>query len=155
MKKTSVTIITPTYNRLPTLKEAVQCVLNQSYKDWEHVVVADGHNPKVEEFIKSLKDKRVKYFFTESTNYTGNFQRNHGLKKAKGKIILFLDDDNVIKKDYLEEILKGFNSKEIGYVICQIKYYDGRILKPKRPFRAQQIDTRQPKKCVGMKLISI
>jgi glycosyltransferase involved in cell wall biosynthesis len=136
-----VTIITPTYRRLSSLKEAVQCVFNQTYANWEYIIIADGHDPKVEEYIRSLKDNRIRYLWTEKTNFFGNFQRNHGFKYATGEFVLFFDDDNLIYPDYLSEMLSKFNSKKIGYVICQIENHETGTLKPSLPFRMQEIDT--------------
>ncbi|MBD3248792.1 glycosyltransferase [Candidatus Woesearchaeota archaeon] len=141
MNKERITIITPTYKRLSSLKESVNCVLNQTYDNWEHLIIADGHDPKVEEFIKGLNDDRIRYLSTESTNFVGNFQRNVGLKNAKGKFILFFDDDNLIYENYLKEMIMKFDADDIGYVICNIKYDNRIILAPKLPFIKCKVDT--------------
>lgn len=69
--KGMVSIITPTYNRLQSLKETVQCVRNQAYKNWEHIIVSDGYDPRVKEFVSSLKDARIN-FFIQCRHFAGD-----------------------------------------------------------------------------------
>ena len=80
---------------------AVDSVLNQTYKDWELIVVDDGStdNTKeiVEEFVKI--DKRIKYIFQE--NKERSAARNNGIKKAKGDWICFLDSDDIYHMNHL------------------------------------------------------
>jgi len=135
-----VTIITPTYNRLKSLKEAVDCVQKQTYPYWEHIIVADGPDPRVERLVRNLNDKRVRYFYTPRSKNWGSSQRNLGLKKARGKFVACLDDDNTIRKDYVKEMVKRFTSKKIGYVICYVRYHTSYVLKPKLPFEIGGID---------------
>jgi glycosyltransferase involved in cell wall biosynthesis len=83
-EKGRVTIITPTYNRLNKLKEAIDSVLNQTYANWEHIIVADGYDDNVRELICYYNDPRVKYYYTMKLNVMGNYQRNYALKHAGG-----------------------------------------------------------------------
>ncbi|MEK6964473.1 MAG: glycosyltransferase family A protein, partial [Nanoarchaeota archaeon] len=110
-----VTVITPTYNRIKSLKQAIDCVQKQTYPYWEHLIVADGHDFRVEKLVKAMQDPRVKYFYTKRTKDLGGSQRNHALRKAKGQLMAYLDDDNLMHKDYLKEMVKKFHSRKIGY----------------------------------------
>ena len=155
-----VTVITPTYDRLESLKEAVDCVRNQSYNNWEHFIVSDGFDTRVRRYVKALGDDRIRYFFTLSTAYAGHLQRNIALKYATGEFVFCLDDDNLIDKDYLSKMAEPLADSAIDYTVCRIKYdgygdwvktapsisdcymredgYD--ILDPKLPFRGGGID---------------
>jgi glycosyltransferase involved in cell wall biosynthesis len=136
-----VTIITPTYKRLPLLREAVRSIQGQTYRDWEHLIVADGHDVEVEDFVSQLKDDRIQYHNTRPMQIMGNYQRNYALRFATGEYLLYLDDDNVIYPDCLSSMVAGFVDDDIGYVIAPIRYGDSdNILKPTPPFRFGEID---------------
>ena len=142
-----VTVITPTCNRLESLKEAVASVYDQTYHNWEHFIVSDGYDKKVKQFVKTLRDERVKYLFTLRTKYNGNLQRNLALKYASGEYVLFLDDDNIIYRNYIEKMINGFVDEGIGYVICRIRYDGKGILDPRPPFRERTLRTPLAKAC--------
>jgi glycosyltransferase involved in cell wall biosynthesis len=141
MNDAKVTIITPTCNRLEGLKEAVASVYSQGYQNWEYFIISDGYDEKVKQFVKTLNDVRVKYFFTLKTEYVGNLQRNIALKYALGEYAFFLDDDNIIYKDYIKKMADCFINKDIGYAICQIDYDGMGVLSPQLPFELAKIDT--------------
>ncbi len=135
------TIITPTFNRPGVLKEAVDSVIDQTYHNFEHLIVADGHDPRVKLLIKNYKDDRIKYLFTLHLGYPGNLQRNLALKFAKGDVVLFLDDDNIINRDYIEKMVECFDNNEVGYAICKIVYDGIGIIDPQLPFKLRCIDS--------------
>ena len=56
-------VIIPTYNRANLLKKAVQSVLNQTFQDWELIVVDDGSDDGTKKYITSVKDTRIHYFY--------------------------------------------------------------------------------------------
>ena len=101
MKTPQVSVIITTYNRLKLLKKAVKSVLNQSFEDFELIIVNDCSPDKTEKFIKSLKDKRVRYFKTEKNCGSDSKPKNIGIKNAKGTYITFLDDDDFYRQDAL------------------------------------------------------
>lgn len=138
-EKGKVTIITPTYNRLEKLKEAIASVLGQSYTKWEHIIVSDSYDKNVKELIERINDPRIQYHYTYKLNVMGNYQRNYALKYATGEYILYLDDDNIIYENCLRTMISGFTSAEIGYVICPINYVDT-IKYPKEGFKYREID---------------
>ena len=138
-KKGKVTIVTPTYNRLEKLKDAIDSVRNQTYPLWEQIVVSDGHDERVQHLIAQFGDPRIRYEYTLKLNVMGNYQRNYALRNATGEYVLYLDDDNIIDNNCLATMTSGFTSDDIGYVICPIRY--GNIIKNPRPgFRYREID---------------
>ncbi len=138
-EKGLVSVITPTCRRLDKLKEAIDSVRRQSYEKWEHIIVSDGYDSEVKEYIKHLEDKRIKYFSTFGINIWGNYQRNYALIHASGEYVLYLDDDNVIFKDALKHMIEGFTSDDIDYVIAPIQYGE-RVMKPTFDFKHGDID---------------
>lgn len=95
-----VSIILPTYNRLPLLKEAIQSVLNQTYTNFELIVVDDGSSDGTSTYVKNLENERIMLFSQE--NIGRSAARNLGLKKSRGELITFLDSDDLYLPTKLE-----------------------------------------------------
>jgi glycosyltransferase involved in cell wall biosynthesis len=88
-----ISIITPAYNASKFIAQTIECVLAQSFVDWEMIIVDDGSTDETALVIKPfLKDKRIKYFYQE--NGKQSKARNHALRYAKGEYIAFLDADD-------------------------------------------------------------
>lgn len=90
MNSPLVSVIIPTYNRWPVLKRAVESVLNQSFKDFELIVVDDGSTDETAGELK--ENSHLQYFFQENKGVSA--ARNLGVKKSQGKYISFLDSDD-------------------------------------------------------------
>jgi len=88
-----ISVIIPTYNKAQYLKEAIESVLNQAYKEIEVIVIDDGSTDDTGEVIKSFDDTRIIYFFQKNKGPAA--ARNSGLKKAKGRYVAFLDSDDL------------------------------------------------------------
>jgi len=108
MNEPLVSIIMPVYNGEKYIKEAIDSVINQTYKNWELIIVNDGSKDNTEEIIKSYNDKRIKYFYQENKGVSA--ARNKALEVAKGKYITFLDSDDYLppnsikaRVEYLEK----------------------------------------------------
>lgn len=101
-----VSIIMPSYNTADYIVESIQSVLEQSYTDWELIVVDDCSTDNTDEVIKPyLTDGRIKYFKNEK-NSGAAVSRNHALREAKGKWIAFLDSDDLWMPDKLEKQIR-------------------------------------------------
>ncbi len=110
-----VSVVIPTYNRLPMLKEAVASVLAQDYEDFELIVVDDGSNDGTTEEIKRYGG-RVKIFRHEK-NRGVSAARNTGVLHAKGKYVGFLDSDDLWVKGKLN-IQATFLADNPHYPLC-------------------------------------
>ncbi|MBQ9182023.1 MAG: glycosyltransferase family 2 protein [Bacilli bacterium] len=106
MKKNEelVSIITPVYNCSKILPETIECVINQTYKNWEMILVDDCTPDNSAEIIKEYKkkDDRIKYFKLEK-NSGAAVARNRALKEANGRFIAYLDADDLWAKEKLEK----------------------------------------------------
>lgn len=89
-----VSVIIPTYNRASMLKEAIQSVLDQTYTDYEIIVIDDGSTDSTREVVDGLKQRsgRVTYLYQENKGRSA--ARNHGINLATGNYIAFLDADD-------------------------------------------------------------
>ena len=102
-KNEFISVITPVFNCEKLIEETIMCVKNQTYTDWEMIIVNDGSTDKTEDIInKYLDDSRIKYYRLEK-NYGVAVARNYALNKIKGRFVAFLDADDLWKKDKLEK----------------------------------------------------
>lgn len=100
-----ISIIMATYNRLRYIEESLNSIVNQSYKNWECLIIDDGNNDATKKVLYELskKDRRFRYF-SRPDNYAKGLSgaRNFGLDKAKGKYYIFFDDDDIVHPQNLE-----------------------------------------------------
>ena len=97
-----VSVIIPTYNEEEDIGACLDSILKQSYKQIEIIVVDDGSTDRTIEIVK--KFKKVKLIKGEHKG--PGFSRNKGAKKAKGKILSFVDADMVFDKNYIKYLVK-------------------------------------------------
>lgn len=101
-----VSIIVPTYNRIETIENTINSLLNQSYEGkYEIIVVDGGSNDGTREYLENIKDEKVKVLLLNSDEGPGD-ARNIGFENSKGKYILFTDSDCVVPKDWIEKHIK-------------------------------------------------
>lgn len=104
-----ISIIIPTYNRASILKKCLEALNRQTLnpKNFEVIVVNDGGEDNTPKVLEKFKKKPWKLTGIEQKNAGQGKARNHGLKYAKGRIILLLGDDILLEKHALEEHLKS------------------------------------------------
>lgn len=98
-----VSIITPTYNSSKFIKKTIDSVIDQTFKEWEYIIIDDASEDKTTEIVDSFikNDKRIK-LIRKTINSGAADSRNIGIQKAKGKYIAFLDSDDKWHKNKLE-----------------------------------------------------
>ena len=116
-------IITITYNRAHLIGETIQSVLNQSYENFEHIIIDDGSTDDTESVVTSFNDNRILYFKHEKIGNL-NTLRNFGIKKSSGEIIAILDSDDIWVKNKLEILTSIFKSNsKIQFITHNISYF--------------------------------
>jgi len=113
-----VSVIIPTYNRPDDLSDAIQSILIQSVIPKEIIVVDSAINLATENIIRGFKSTecRVNFLYLQNPIDSSAVARNIGSKISSGDILLFLDDDVVLEKNYIKEILKIYYE----YPICLV-----------------------------------
>lgn len=105
-----ISVVLTTYNRPEKLRRAIQSVIDQTYPDWELIVV-DDHSPiNPKDIVLGFNDKRIQ--FKRLKRNFGNHSRpkNVGTTMTKGEYVCYLDDDNVYRPDHLNVLVKALEA---------------------------------------------
>lgn len=125
--KPLVSIIIPTYNRAHLLGETLKSVIEQSYTNWECLIIDDGSTDDTETLVLSYlkSDARFKYF-KRPDNYLsgGNGARNYGLSLAKGTYINWLDSDDLFDAKKIEFQLEALKTNQAKVNVCLGEFFN-------------------------------
>lgn len=115
---TIISIITPCYNASNFIHNTIESVINQTYKNWEMIIVDDCSTDNSAQIIKeySKKDARIKYLKTDKPSGSPALPRNIAIEMAKGKYIAFLDSDDIWLPTKLEEQIEFAEKKHYKFV---------------------------------------
>lgn len=119
-----ITVFMPVYNTEKYLNEAIESILNQTYKNFEFLIIDDGSTDESLNIIKSFKDDRIRVY-ANKVNKGLPYTRNLGLTLANGKYIAFMDSDDISELNRLE-IEVRFLEKNKEYDIVSSKAYIGK-----------------------------
>ncbi|WP_249869266.1 glycosyltransferase family 2 protein [Oceanobacillus saliphilus] len=111
-----ISVITPSYNAEKFIGYTIESVLNQTYSNWEMVIVDDCSTDNTTSIVKEYmeRDKRIKLFVLEE-NSGSAVARNTAMENAKGQYIAFLDSDDLWLPEKLEKQLSFMREKEIAF----------------------------------------
>ncbi len=114
-----VSIIINCYNGEAHLKDCIESLLSQTYKNWEIIFWDNQSDDKSETIYKNFKDKRLKYFRAEK--HTSLYKaRNHAIEKTNGELISFIDVDDLWEINKLELQVQLFNDPKIDLVYSNL-----------------------------------
>ena len=113
-----ISVIVPVYNVEEYLEECLESIKRQTYTDIEVILVNDGSIDRSKEICERYceKDSRFKLVNQENKGLSG--ARNRGMLESKGEFISFVDSDDVLKEDMLEQLMKQMTSEDIDIVEC-------------------------------------
>ena len=133
-KEDLISVIIPLYNSANFISPTLESVLNQTYQQFEVILVDDCSKDNTAEVVKRYadKDERIKYFL-QSKNQGAAVARNRGMDEAQGRYIALLDSDDLWTPEKLEKQLAMMKSQNTGFVYCAYDYVDenGNPLKDK------------------------
>lgn len=125
-----ISVIIPVYNtKEEYLRESIESIINQSFIDFEIVIVDDGSTNNAKEVIFSYKDERIKYFYQENQGLGG--ARNTGIRQAQGEYILFLDSDDWIDSKTLEKTWNKSREFDSDLLLFGVNVYDDKTKETK------------------------
>ena len=112
-----ISIIVPCYNQSEFLDECLQSVLNQTYANWECLIINDGSTDNTEEIAQNwtIKDDRFNYFYKENGGLSS--ARNFGLERISGHYIQFLDSDDCLKNTKFELSVDAVSHNPLANIV--------------------------------------
>lgn len=114
-----ISVVIPLYNKEESILKTINSVLNQTYTDFEIVIIDDGSTDNSSTKVKEITDPRMSYYY--QSNKGVSTARNNGVLKAKGEWIVFLDADDIIYSDCLEHL--KFLIDSYGTLIAVANFY--------------------------------
>jgi len=97
-----ISVVIPLYNKEKYIKRAIESVLNQTFQNFEIIVVNDGSTDRSAEVVKNIKDPRIKLINQKNAGVSA--ARNRGIQEAKYEYIAFLDADDFWEENFLETV---------------------------------------------------
>lgn len=128
-EKTMISIIIPVFNREAFIQDAIESVLRQSMQSFELIVIDDGSTDRSAEIIKHFvkNDSRVHYYYQPNSGVS--VARNHGLDKAQGDYVYFLDSDDFLDKNFIKTSFDAAEEAEADLVVVG-SGYESRLPSP-------------------------
>lgn len=126
-----VSIIMATYNRAHFIVETLQSIQDQTFQNWECLIIDDGGNDTTQEVIAELLDKDKRFrFFKRSNKYQKGLSgsRNYGLDLAQGNYIVFFDDDDFVHPENLKISIESIQKNKVDF--CHYQKHSYKIHKP-------------------------
>ncbi len=122
-----ISIIIPVYNVSQYLNECIQSVVNQSYKDFECILIDDGSSDGSEMICDQWAQKDARIKVIHQLNQGVSTARNKGIAEAQGEYITFIDSDDWIDSNYLNELFQPIEKYNVDLVVCGLQqhYSDG------------------------------
>ncbi|MFV8354043.1 glycosyltransferase family 2 protein [Flavobacterium sp. XS2P14] len=132
--KSLVSVIIPCYNQDQFLAETLQSVFDQTYSNWECIIVNDGSTDNSESIILDWiqRDKRFQYCKTKNSGVSA--ARNYGLRIAQGEYVQFLDADDLLTADKLALSLDAVQKYKVGIVCSNYLVFSAKVTVIEPPF---------------------
>ena len=139
MKNHKLTIIIPVYNAKNTLSYCLDSILNQTYQDFEIILINDGSTDDSQKIIEKYRNKhpsKIKAYTQENSGIANT--RNKGIKYSAGEYLFFIDNDDYIDKDYIETFMNGIEKRKCDVLIGGYRRVteEGKTLFQKQPVTA-------------------
>jgi glycosyltransferase involved in cell wall biosynthesis len=142
-----ISVVIPVYNVEKHIKRCIDSVLNQTYQDFEIILIDDGSEDQSGQICDEYanKDKRVKVIHKENARVSA--ARNDGIKMAKGKYLSFIDSDDWIEPEMFQVMVNKAEELNLDFIMCDYKkrfnkYEDHRS----QPIRSGYYSTEEIKK---------
>jgi glycosyltransferase involved in cell wall biosynthesis len=123
-----VSIIVPSFNKEKYISETIDSVISQTYFSWEMLIIDDVSTDKTIEIISSysLNDKRI-HLHVNPENKGANYSRNFGLKQALGKYIIFLDADDLLSVNCIENRIKHIQNSSFDFCVFTMQIFRNKV----------------------------
>ncbi len=119
-----VFVIIPIYNTAPYLPQALDSICNQTLKELQIILINDGSTDNSQEIIEAYAQKDSRIEWVTQANAGQGHARNVGLKKAVGDYVYFMDSDDMLQEDCLEQGYRLCEAEELDYVTFDAESFD-------------------------------
>lgn len=123
MKENTISVILPAYNAEKTIYDAIESILNQSYGDWELIIINDGCKDRTKEIIFGFDDERIRYFENDG-NKGLIYTLNRALKLANGGYVARMDADDISLPNRFEDQLAYLIDNNLDLIGCETMHID-------------------------------
>lgn len=142
-KQPLVSIVVPVYNAEKFLKDTINCVVNQTYNNWELLLINDCSKDNSKKVAKPFLSDKIKWIEMDK-NGGAALARNKGIKESKGKYICFLDADDLWHKEKIEKQVKFMKDKDCAFSFTGYEFADENgIPNGKKVFIPEKINYRK------------
>lgn len=134
-----VSVITPAYNSAEYVEECIESVLNQTYQNWEMLIVNDKSTDNTQSILElyTKRDPRIK-LLNQKKNTGAAAARNKALELSKGRFVAFLDSDDAWKPKKLERQLQFMHENKYGFTFTSYEIMNHKSLEKKKIFRVPE-----------------
>lgn len=129
-----VSVIIPCYNDGLFIAETIESVKQQSYNNWQCIIVNDGSADNTGEVVQRVTAADERFIYIETENNGPAAARNAGIEKASGFLILPLDADDIISANYIEKCVEIFAEDENVKLVYGFEQHDLKSIKPPKPY---------------------
>ena len=117
-----ITIIIPVYNAEKTIEKTLQSLINQSFHDFEILIVNDGSTDSTLSVVSNIKDERIK-LITQKNSGTVSAYLN-GIKNSESEYIMFCDSDDFYKPDFVKDAYEKITTENVDFVNFRLNFVD-------------------------------
>jgi len=121
-KNPLVSVIMPAYNHERYVGEAIESVLNQTFTDFEFIIINDGSTDSTDEIIRRYKDSRIRYYTQENMDAPNTI--NRGIELSNGKYISIINSDDIYHHDRLAVLVDTAESKDARFIATDLVFID-------------------------------
>ena len=119
-----ISVIIPVFNSEKYIYQTLTSILNQTYNNFEIIIVDDGSTDNSREIISSIKSKKIKYILFNENSGGPSKPRNRAILEAKGDLISIFDSDDVMAENKLEETEKLFSKYNFDFLFTNFRSID-------------------------------
>lgn len=131
MNNIAVSIVVPAYNVEEFIGDCIKSIQNQTFSNWEAIIVDDGSRDKSVEVIKNLLKDDNRLRLISQPNGGVSKARNTGILAAKGQYLTFIDGDDMWTPTFLEDLLAAITTSEVDVAYCGYTHLYTRGMKRK------------------------
>lgn len=144
MKRPAISIIVPVYNTEKFLRECLDSIRGQSFRDFEVICVNDGSTDGSLDILKDFADRDERFKIVTQKNQGVNSARSVGYEKARGEYVAWVDSDDYIEKNMYDKMYSLAIKNKCDVVVCNYAFYPKKISNKEKWYRPYlgQLDWR-------------